>query len=45
MSRLMSFAMTTPQFIDRSKTVTRRFGWWLLKNGDEICNRIEFEYV
>jgi len=28
--------MTTPQFIDRSKTVTRRFGWRSLKPGDKI---------
>ena len=26
--------MTTPQFIDGSKDVTRRFGWWFLKEGD-----------
>lgn len=29
--------MTTPQFRDRSKTVTRRFGWWFLKPGDVLC--------
>jgi hypothetical protein len=32
----MSFAMTTPQIQDQSKTVTRRFGWWFLKPGDRI---------
>jgi len=32
----MSFAMTTPQFLDGSKDVTRRFGWWNLKPGDRI---------
>lgn len=29
--RNMSFFLTTPQFIDGSKDVTRRFGWWNLK--------------
>lgn len=28
----MSFAMTEPQYIDGSKTVTRRLGWWDTKN-------------
>jgi hypothetical protein len=32
----MSFAMTTPQFRARTKTVTRRFGWWFLKPGDVV---------
>lgn len=34
--RNMSFAMTTEQVIDRTKTVTRRFGWWFLKPGDRV---------
>ncbi len=34
--RNMSFAMTTAQFLDGSKDVTRRFGWWFLKPGDRI---------
>ncbi len=34
--RNMSFSMTTAQFHDRSKTVTRRFGWWFLKPGDVV---------
>lgn len=34
--RNMSFAMTTAQFLDGSKDVTRRFGWWFLKSGDRI---------
>jgi len=34
--RMISFAMTTPQFIDGSKDVTRRFGWWNLKAGDRL---------
>lgn len=32
----MSFSMTTPQFKDGSKDVTRRFGWWFLKAGDRL---------
>lgn len=34
--RNISFSMTTPQFIDGSKDVTRRFGWWFLKPGDRL---------
>jgi len=34
--RNMSFAMTTEQFLDGSKDVTRRFGWWFLKPGDKV---------
>lgn len=34
--RNMSFSMTTKQFLDGSKDVTRRFGWWNLKAGDRI---------
>lgn len=33
----MSFALTTEQFKNRTKTVTRRFGWWFLKPGDVVC--------
>lgn len=33
----MSFALTTPQFLDGSKDVTRRFGWAFLKPGDILC--------
>ncbi len=29
--------MTTDPFRARSKTVTRRFGWWFLKPGDVVC--------
>lgn len=36
MPRNMSFAMTTGQFKARTKTVTRRFGWWFLKPGDVV---------
>jgi len=37
MPRNMSFALTTEQFKDRSKTVTRRFGWLFLRPGDVVC--------
>lgn len=33
----ISFAMTTDQFLDGSKTVTRRLGWMKLKSGDVLC--------
>lgn len=32
----MSFFLTTPQFIDGSKDVTRRLGWWNTKEGDKV---------
>lgn len=32
----MSFAFTEAQILDRSKTVTRRFGWLALRVGDEL---------
>ncbi len=34
--RNMSFALTTPQILARTKTVTRRTGWTFLKPGDRI---------
>jgi hypothetical protein len=34
MPRLMSFSMTTAQFLEGSKTVTRRLKWDALKSGD-----------
>ncbi len=37
MPRNISFALTTEQFINRSKTVTRRLGWDFLKAGDVLC--------
>ena len=37
MPRNMSFALTTAQFKDRSKDVTRRAGWLFLKPGDQLC--------
>jgi len=36
MPRNISFAMTTEQIQNRSKDVTRRFGWWFLKEGDRL---------
>ena len=34
--RNMSFMLTTKQFRERTKTVTRRMGWGLLKPGDRV---------
>ncbi len=34
--RNMSFSMTTEQMKNRSKTVTRRFGWWFSKPSDIV---------
>ncbi len=34
--RSISFALTTAQFLDGSKTVTRRLGWATLKSGDRL---------
>ena len=34
MPRLMSFSMTADRIRDRSKTVTRRIGWYFLRPGD-----------
>lgn len=34
--RNMSFALTTEQVMNQSKTVTRRFGWWNLKPWDLV---------
>ncbi len=34
--RLISFFLTTPQFLDGSKTVTRRLGWKNVKPGDRL---------
>lgn len=41
MPRNMSFALTTEQFKNQTKTVTRRRGWTFLKPGDVImgCNK------
>ena len=34
--RNMSFSLTTKQYKDGLKTVTRRLGWWNLKIGEQI---------
>ena len=34
--RLISFSMTTPQFIAKTKDVTRRNGWWNTVDGQEL---------
>lgn len=34
--RAISFAFTAPQFLDGSKTVTRRLGWSMLGPGDQL---------
>ena len=39
MPRNISFALTTQQIRDRTKTVTRRMGWKTLKHGD-ILNAV-----
>ena len=41
MPRNMSFALTTEQFKDRSKTVTRRKGWVFLKPGDLVMGCVK----
>lgn len=38
MSRLISFALTEESFLDGSKTMTRRLGWWTDKNGRRLVN-------
>ena len=40
MPRNMSFMLTTEQIRNKSKTVTRRLGWWFLQPGD-ILNACE----
>ncbi len=37
MPRNMSFTLTIEQFKNRTKTVTRRFGWLFLQPGDIVC--------
>lgn len=34
--RNISFALTTPQFLDGTKDVTRRMGWLFLRAGDVL---------
>ena len=40
MPRNMSFAITTEQAYNKTKTVTRRLGWWFLRAGD-IVQQVE----
>lgn len=37
--RNISFALTTPQFLDGTKDVTRRMGWESVKVGDRLTAR------
>lgn len=39
--RLMSFALTTAQFYNRAKTVTRRVGWQDLRPGELLCGVVK----
>ena len=41
MPRNISFALTTQQFKDRTKTVTRRMNWLNLKIGDELTGCVK----
>lgn len=41
MPRNISFALTTQQFKDRTKTVTRRMNWLNLKIGDELIGCVK----
>lgn len=34
--RNISFSLTTPQFVDGTKDVTRRFGWWNIQPGTRL---------
>lgn len=42
MPRLMSVSLTEPQVHDRTKTVTRRVGWRMLRVGDQLtlCRKV-----
>jgi len=40
-ARNISFALTTKQFRDRTKTVTRRLKWLKLKVGDELMGCVK----
>jgi hypothetical protein len=43
MPRNISFMLTTEQFINKTKTVTRRLGWKFLKPGDVLmgCEQVQ----
>ena len=34
--RNMAFSMTKDQILNKTKTVTRRLGWWFLQPGDRV---------
>lgn len=40
MPRNMSFTLTVKQIKNKTKTVTRRLGWWFLRPGD-VLNAVE----
>lgn len=40
LGRAMSFSLTTPQYLNQTKTVTRRLGWLKLQPG-QICKGVE----
>lgn len=42
MARLMSVSLTEPAVVARTKTVTRRLGWRMLKPGDhlQLCRKV-----
>jgi len=42
MARLMSVSLTEPAVVDRTKTVTRRLGWRMLRVGDRLtlCRKV-----
>jgi hypothetical protein len=43
MPRLMAVSLTEPQVRDRTKTVTRRDGWRMLRVGDQLtlCRKVQ----
>lgn len=43
MPRLMAVSLTEPQVRDRTKTVTRRDGWRMLRAGDQLtlCRKVQ----
>ena len=42
MPRLMAVSLTEPQVRDRTKTITRRVGWRMLRAGDQLtlCRKV-----
>jgi len=39
--RNMSFFLTTKQYRNRTKTVTRRLGWWSVQAGDQFMGVVK----